>query len=105
MKFNNPYFSTTAKIQLLQKWILVHSVIYYELDESIVDDNTYDMNEVQLAKLMQDNPKAASKSKYADCFRGFDGSTGFDLYKRLTVKDRREVYETAQYVLSLHKEK
>ena len=98
MEFRNPYWTTATKIQLLQGWIIVHSILYYEFDMNIVDDRTYDMNEVQLAKMMRDNPKEARKSRYAYAFKGFDGSTGYDIPKKLTVADRNRFYEIATYL-------
>lgn len=102
MVFKNPYWTTATKIQLLQGWIIVHSILYYEFDMNIVDDNVYDMNEVQLAKMMSEFPKEARKSRYAYAFRGFDGSTGFDIPKKLTVNDRNRFYEMAAYLSQRH---
>ena len=33
MEFKNPYFLTVERINLLQRWILVHSYLYYEKNE------------------------------------------------------------------------
>ena len=86
---------------MLQKWVLVHSVIYYDYDTSVVSDHTYDMNLVQLANLMKEHPKEARKSKYASCFRGFDGSTGYDLISRLPEGERLRIKGQASFVVSL----
>lgn len=88
MIFENPYFTALEKIELLQKWILVHSYLYYQLDKSIVTDYMYDMNCKQLAELMEANKKVAKKARYRKCFDGFDGSTGFHLVHRLAEGER-----------------
>ena len=51
MEFKNPYFLTVERINLLQRWILVHSYLYYEKNESIVKDVNYDANTRQLIYL------------------------------------------------------
>ena len=99
MTFNNPYWTNTTKIQLLQNWIIVHSILYYMHDTTLVDDRTYDMNEVQLAKMMKKYPKAARKSRYAYVFKGFDGSTGYDLPGKLNKADRKYFNEIINFIL------
>jgi hypothetical protein len=53
MKFMNPYFSVKQRIETLERWILVHSYLYYELDKSIVDDRKFDKNALQLVELIK----------------------------------------------------
>ena len=105
MEFKNPYWTNTTKIQLLQGWIIVHSILYYDFDTNLVDDRVYDMNMVQLTEMMRSYPKAASKSRYAYAFRGFTGSTGYDIPSKLTVKDKRRFYEIINFILKTEKEK
>ena len=69
------------KIQQRRLQILVHSCLYYEFDTNIVDDHTYNRWAHELAKLQEDNPDIAKEGMYADAFKNFDGSTGFDLPK------------------------
>lgn len=64
------------KIQQRRLQVLVHSYIYYELNDSIVSDDTWIRWARELVQLQQDNPKIASTVIYADQFKGFDGSTG-----------------------------
>lgn len=91
MKFNQP-FSIVEKIQLLQRWVLVQSFAYYELDENIASDFRYDANVMQLEKLVDEFPEEADASRYCSYFHDFfDGSehstTGFDLLERVRKKD------------------
>ena len=70
-------------MELLQKWILVHSCIYYDLNANIVDDYVYDMNCKQLAEAISKFPKIHKNTKWYKAFEEFDGSTGFDLWSKL----------------------
>lgn len=105
MIFKNPYWTTTTKIELLQRWIIVHSILYYDYDTNLVPDRVYDMNLVQLAEMMKSHPKSARQSKYAYAFSGFKGSTGYDIPSKLTVKDKRHLYGIADFIVKTEKEK
>lgn len=103
MKFNNPYWSNRTKINLLQRWLIVHSILYYELGESVVDDNTFNENAKQLVKMQEEFPEDAVRSLYYYAFNDFDGSTGFDLFYRLTNEDSKYLMHIAKWVLKQQK--
>lgn len=93
MRFRKP-FSAVEKIQLLERWILVQSFAYYELDENISSDFTYDANARQLAALKKQYPDDFKRSRYYDYFHDYcsedDGTvntSGFDLLERVRRKD------------------
>ena len=90
MKFKNPYMTGREQVSTLQRWVLVHSYIYYNTDKSFVSDFVYDANCKQLVKTMEENPEA--KTRYSEAFEGFDGSTGFDLFDRCS-KEVQELIE------------
>lgn len=96
MKFHKPY-TIVEKIQLLQRWILVQSFAYYELNENIASDFSYDANAMQLAELMQDWPKESKRSRYYDYFYDYcqdddiHYTSGFDLLERVKKTDN-ELY-------------
>ena len=96
MEFKNPYMSTEDKIELLERWIIVHSIRYYEMDDPIIKDSQFDKNARQLAAMLRQFPQDAKKSKYAYCFKGFDGSTGHHLYRQLNKSDRAYLTQIAQ---------
>lgn len=68
-----------AKIQQRRYQILVHSLIYYELDANIISDSQWSKWAVELVQLQEKHPDIASTVIFADAFKDFDGSTGFDL--------------------------
>ena len=103
MKFRNPYWSKKLCISALQRWIIVHSILYYELDSSIVEDKTFDANSKQLVQMQHDYPNEAKASDYWYVFYDFDGSTGFDLYHRLNKEDKNWLHHIANHVLKLNK--
>ena len=79
--------------------ILIHSCIYYEFDENIIPDSTWSAWAVELAKLQEEYPEIAKRVDYHEDFKGFDGSTGFNLPLRSP-----EVMGKARYLLKLYKE-
>ena len=103
MKFTNPYWSNKLRISALQRWILVHSIIYYELNTSIIEDKLFDANSRQLVQMQNDFPEDAIESDYYYVFYNFDGNTGFDLYERLNNKDKKYLTHIAKYLITLGK--
>ena len=103
MKFPNPYWSDKLRISTLQRWILVHSLLYYEMDTSVVSDKMFDANARQLVRMQKENREAAKQSQYWYVFHDFDGTTGFDLPDRLKKSDRAWLMHIAMHVRKLHK--
>ena len=68
----------TIEERILQRrqQMLVHSYIYYVLDENIVSDATWAKWALELADLQAQYPKEAKKVKYAKEFKNWDGSSG-----------------------------
>lgn len=99
------YLSDIQKISSLQRKIIICSIIYYELNESIIPDKQFDEEARQLVKLQKQNKKDLNKSEYFYCMKDFDGSTGFDLFSRLKESDRIYLTHLAKYILKLYKER
>lgn len=102
MKFNNPYLSDVAKANMLERWIVVHSILYYCQDTNVVSDRMYDMNSKQLVELFESmSLKEKRKTKYWYVFQTFDGSSGFGLYEGLNFEDREYLSAQANLVLRI----
>lgn len=93
MKFQQP-FNIVEKIQLLQRWILVQSFAYYELNENIATDFQYDDNAKQLIRLIKEYPEESKRSRYYDYFYDYcpedeniHYTSGFDLLERVRKTD------------------
>lgn len=114
MKFHKPY-TVVEKIQILQRWILVQSFAYYDLDENIASDFQYDANARQLADLKKEYPDEFKKSRYYDYFYDYgsedDGThyvSGFDLLERVRRADKqlhRYLHIDAALALDLKKKR
>lgn len=82
-KVSSPEVSTrnsiAAKIQQRRYQILVHSLLYYELDFNIVSDSKWSEWAMELVDLQKANPDISNSVIFANAFKNFDGSTGFDL--------------------------
>ena len=97
-----PYWSLRTKISVLQRHIIVHSIIYYSLDNSTISDKKFDELSKELVTLMElADDKELEATDYWYCMYDFDGSTGFHLYDRLTEYDKQYLTKIARYVLSL----
>lgn len=102
MEFSNPYWGEATKIQVLQRWILIHSFLYYEMDHTFVEDHVYDRNAEQLKVMMETNPDKAKRSRYAYAFEGYDASTGFDVLSKLN-KEHLDLVRRDAWNLKDHK--
>ena len=95
MKFRKP-FNVVEKIQLLQRWILVQSFAYYELNSNIASDFQYDANARRLEDLALSHPEEFKRSRYFKYFNDFydageHATSGFDLLERVRKTDK-ELY-------------
>ena len=91
------------KIDYAARYIIIHSIIYYELNESIISDKKFDKKAAVLVKLINKYPEELENSQYYRAIYDFDGSTGFHLYSRLKKKQRKYLMHLAQYILSLYR--
>ena len=106
MTFDKP-FTDKEKIELLQRAILVHSFMYYELDQSVLPDWKYDGNSKQLVEMIKTFPEEFRQSRYYKYFHDFNGSTGYHLTSRIK-KDKElysQVYRDAQLAIQLKEER
>lgn len=94
MKFTDP-ITDKQKIECLQRWIIVHSILYYELDNPLVSDMIFDGNCKHLVNLMAEYDDIKN-TEYGYCMWDFDGSTGFDLYSRLNDHDKEYLMHIAK---------
>lgn len=96
--------SPQDKIDYAARYIIIHSIIYYELGESVISDKKFDKKAAALVKLINKYPEEAENSEYYRVIHDFDGSTGFDLYHRLKKRQKRYLMHIAQHVLRLYKQ-
>lgn len=88
------------RITQRRKQILVHSVLYYRMGESIVPDHKWNEWARELASLQEQYPDISESCPLADVFRDFDPATGFDL-----PLDNRKAVEEALWLLDYHRTK
>ena len=67
------------RIKQLRLELLVHSVIYYELNDNIITDAEWSKRAMELVSISAKYPEIAENTPLAEMYKGFDGSTGFDL--------------------------
>ena len=66
-------------IKRRRRQILVHSFIYYELNQNIVSDAQWSAWAQELEELQSKYPDISDKTEFASDFKGFDHSTGANL--------------------------
>lgn len=59
--------------------IVVHSCIYYRMNENLISDHQWAAWAKELVAAQEQFPKVAEKELWAKEFADFDGSTGFNL--------------------------
>ena len=79
--------------------LLVHSCIYYDMNENLISDSTWSGWAKELVQLQEQYPDIARRVDYHEGFIGFDGSTGFDLPYR-----QPEIMNKAQWLVDHYKE-
>lgn len=62
-----------------RRFILIHSYIYYKLNDNIVSDFKWAQVAKELIALQNKYPEIATYLPWAEAFSDFDGSTGFNL--------------------------
>ena len=76
--------------------MLVHSYIYYELDQNIISDQKWAEWAHELADLQKKYPKESKTVEYFNMFSAWDGSSGAHLSYTNAIKD------TARRLLEYH---
>ena len=99
--FSGEELKIAEKIQRRRYQMLVHSYIYYELNENIISDSQWSAWAVELADLQSKYPKIAEQVVYADDFEGWDGSSG----AFLTYQNKPNIVVSAQFLLKNMQEK
>lgn len=93
------YWNNKTRIEYIQRRIIVFSIMYYELNESPLNDKQYDSIAYQLVEYMNTTPKKIlEKTRYWYVFNDFDGSTGFYLQYRLNKEDKENLLKITEMV-------
>lgn len=104
-KFKNPYWSDKNKLDHLQRRIILHSILYYEIGEPVVDDHIYEeISQYYLEYVKRTDIEVLRRTEFWYCMFDYDGYTGFYLYDRLIKSDKKKLFEQAHIILySYHK--
>lgn len=98
------YWNNKTRIEFLQRRIIVFSIMYYELNESIISDKQFDDISHQLVEYMNTTDKEIlEQTQYYYVLKDFDGSTGFYIYDSLNEKDKKYLTNMSKHIISLYK--
>lgn len=99
------YWSESTKVSHLQRRVLLYSIMYYQLDESCIEDYEYDAVVKQLLRMQKRmKPDEFKKTTYYYAMHDFEGSTGFYLFSRLNKNDRKYLLDLAKDILDRWRE-
>ena len=70
---------TLVLINRRERQILVHSCLYYQFNENLIQDHVYDAWSKALAEFIQSHKEEFRESVYYTAFKDYDGCSGFDL--------------------------
>jgi len=87
------------KIKQRRSQMLVHSFLYYRMDEPIIDDDKWQRWANELRDLQELNPNDCNIGFYDEEFKDWNGDTGF----KLPLNDP-EVIKKAMQIKRLHEE-
>ncbi|MBO7695400.1 MAG: hypothetical protein J6T10_22475 [Methanobrevibacter sp.] len=96
------YWSNKLKCEYLQRQIIVHSILYYELDNNVINDKKFDCLCKQLLELQQETDDY-EQTYYYYVFKDFDGNTGFDIWGKLNDFDKWYLRGIAKIVMFINK--
>lgn len=78
-----------TRIDFLQRFIILHSYIYYELDNNAISDKMYDEIAKELVAYREKYPDLWTRSMYYKQFGDeYNGATGFTLYHDLDDRQK-----------------
>lgn len=70
--------SIEERIDHLERMVLLHSFIYYQLNNNLVSDTKYEEFCRELEKLIKEQPEIFKKSVYYKIFKTWNRCTGMD---------------------------
>lgn len=74
--FEGEQLQIAEKIQQRRLQILVHSCIYYEMNQNIISDKKWDEWAKELRQLQADYPDISRQVEWYEAFADWDASTG-----------------------------
>lgn len=90
--------SVEEKIKQRRAQMLIHSCIYYEMDDCIISDHRWQRYADELEQLQRDNPDSCDIKFFDAEFKDWDGSTGNHLPHR-----HPWVYAKAKYIMDVYR--
>lgn len=84
-------WTNTMIMNNLERRIILNSMLYYEHNTNSMSDTQYNAISQQLSEMKESFPDDFNKTMYAYVFRDFDGSTGFDLFRKLRKEDKEHL--------------
>lgn len=90
------------QIDWLARYVLIHSIAYYDFNYNMITDKQYDDKMKQLEQLINDNKEIAlTQCRYRNILKDFTSASGFDLKYKLTDAHREYLEHLTQNIINL----
>lgn len=84
------YRAVIEYVNFLQRYIIVHSYIYYEMDSNVISDKEYDKKAKELVTYKNKFPQYWKYTEYYQQFGDdYNGATGFTLFHDLNDRQKK----------------
>lgn len=105
MLYHGP-LSTQEYINFLQRFVIVNSYIYYEMNDNAISDMLYDKRAKELVALKNRFPDFWKTSEYYEQFGDdYNGATGFTLFHSLNNRQKEIILAIAYSIMRRKGEK
>lgn len=89
-----------GKINIYSRYIIMHSILYYNHDISLISDYQFDMIGKEAYEFFRSNIKDFMNSKYYYVMKEYEGGTGFFIYNTLSEYDKKYFNRNIQTLYS-----
>lgn len=96
LNINNPYLNLTQRIALYERWLLIHSYLYYELNEPMKTDFEFDCVKKELLRLRK---KQKNKTRYSSAFDEEWNGSCFELFSKCSKSIQESIIQDCELII------
>ena len=99
MKFKD--YSIPDQMDFCARWLLIHSILYYELDKNMVSDSDYDSKLKWLCSYSLKHPTETDQCYYSNLIHKLDPCSGFYMKDYITPEHYNYLCHLASHIYQL----
>ena len=85
------------------RYLLIHSLAYYEFNCNMISDHDYDVKLKWLCEYVKSNPTEVDKCYYSNLLHNLDPSSGFYMKNYISDEHLQYLSKIAQYTYQQYK--